>query len=109
MALFALRKEKAGALMQKKTYIEMEYHELDELIQRTFGHRYEVVAFEEWNNDSSHSWTFKVEKLSEYDQKTLDEFIISGKIKNWRTYVLVQHMVNTGVLEPGNYLIEISW
>lgn len=95
--------------MKQETYWVLEYDELDKLIKKHFGHQYSCVTSEEWSNDSAWTWMFKIEPLNEWEQKDLDEFQASGRIRNWQTYVLMQDMVNTGALPEGNYLVEACW
>ena len=95
--------------MIEKTYIEMEYRELDELIKKTYGHEYEFVCYEELGNGVDKSFTVKAEILDGWAQADLDGFIATGKIGRWRTHTLLTDMVNRGILKPGNYLIEVFW
>ena len=98
--------------MRMLEYWTMDYHELDYLINTTYKPSvpYEMVAFEELNNDSS--WTamaLKKEPLSGFDEADVQKFRETGKIKNWRTRTLLQDMVNNNVLPEGNFLVEVSW
>ena len=50
--------------------------------------------------------------MDEWQQKTVDMFIKTGKTSKldiYHTVTLMQHMVNTGVLEPGNYIVNVFW
>jgi len=100
--------------MIKKQVIEMDYNELEDLIRRTYGHNLEVPCDLEAGNDSAHTFNFKVEPwivgnvLHDYGIKKLEKFKATGE-GEYLTCILMQDMVNNGVLEPGDYLINICW
>ena len=97
--------------MIKKQVIEMEYGELEKLIEKTYGfEEYCFPAEQEIDNDSS--WTTKLvanEELDEWDKKDLEEMKATKKPKQRRTHLLMQDMCNNGILEPGDYVIQICW
>lgn len=95
--------------MKKVSYIELDYGELEDLIKKTYGHSYEFVAQEELMNDMSKTYSVKKEVLEQWDQEDLDGFITSGRIKNWRTHTILTDLANKGIIEEGDYLINISW
>ena len=105
-----------------KVYV-LDYHEFDEMVSLYLNSNagYEVVAAMEWSNDQSH--LFKVEPLSEkeklknsyynkYTKREVEKFILDGK---WKAFSLspsdiLEYLANeTGDIEFGNYLIEVSW
>ena len=98
--------------MKKVTRIEMDYSELEALVQKTYGlkKRWSFVADEECGNDSSHTYSvMEKEELDEFDKEDLAEFIAKDGFKPYMTSRLMQDMVNRDILEPGNYLIEVCW
>jgi hypothetical protein len=79
------------------------------LIEPTFGEKYDLVVEERWRNETAHTWSFKVAPLDEWQQKTVERFTKTGTIEQYHTVTLMQHIVNTGVLAPGNYLVDVFW
>jgi hypothetical protein len=104
--------------MKKETVITMDYGELDEMVTKTYNFRrgdYEFIVVEECGNDSSHR--FSVEKtkvldptnaLDKWDLEKLEK-IKTGNVPSSSNHVIMQDLVNRGVLEPGIYIIEVSW
>jgi hypothetical protein len=87
--------------------------DFDNFIRSVYGQPYEVVPDEEWNNDSSHR--FVVEKkpytdnvLDMYDLKKLDTFINTGK-SSYIAHILFRDLANRDLIEPGVYVINVSW
>lgn len=97
--------------MKLVEYWEMDYHELDGLITSTYGLKvpYEMVAYEELNNDTSWTADLKKEPVDEWHEADMKAFKATGKIGNWRTRWIMQDMVNNDVLPEGNYVVEVSW
>ena len=54
--------------------------------------------------------TFSVskEELDEYIKKDINKFIETGKY-SYLAHHLFQDMCNKGIIEPGNYLINVYW
>lgn len=84
----------------------LDYRKFDELVNMyvpSANRKYEVIAYEEWNNDESHSW---------YGDGILDcqakEDIDKGKLK-FNGPVLLNFLIAKGVLPFGRYIIEVSW
>jgi hypothetical protein len=93
---------------QKKTVIEVDYGDLDRFIQEVYGHEYEIVADQELGNDCCKSVTVKKEKLNQWEQADLDMFISTG-IYRYMLHTILSDLCNRDLLEPGEYVIEISW
>lgn len=102
--------------MKTETVTTIEYGELEDLVKKTYGIKdYEFVAVEECGNDSSHRFTPTEKKeldpnnvLDKYDLETLEK-IKAGNVPNYSNHVIFQDLVNCGVLEPGVYIVEVSW
>lgn len=100
--------------IKQRTYYELEYHEVDTLIQREFNRPdYEIVAEEEWRNDTTHTATVKLEWFNKYDRQDV-EYFISGKprpYKGWHCHwsKLFCWLAEQGKVPEGDYLIRVSW
>lgn len=89
--------------MKKITYIEMDYHEFDELVKEKYGIETEFVANQEANNDSEYS--FNVDgKLSDYQREDWEE-----KNFQYGNGLLLNKLCEDGHIEPGKYLITVCW
>lgn len=100
--------KKAGT---RKVVVEVSYNDIDALINRHFPNMlsdYEIVAYEEWNNDESHDYTLNG-KVSEYDLKCVHRMQETGKWKHYSTSHILNYLCSLGVIEPASYLIDVSW
>jgi hypothetical protein len=93
----------------KEVKIIVDYYDLEVLIDETYGSNFELVAQEEANNDSSVTFTVEA-KEPEYDwnKKELADFK-ANKTNDCSTRLILNDMCLRGIIEPGNYLINISW
>lgn len=94
--------------MVTKQVIELDYHEFDALVEKNYGRKFESIADMEWHNYSAWTSSFEVEEIDEFDQESLETWMATGK-GGYLTPILLQQMVNNGILQPGNYSIEIFW
>ncbi len=96
-------------LGKKKVVIEVDYSELDELIEKQYGRKYECVAYEEWSNYESHSFDVQKEKLDDYDKEKIDNWNSKNGSGMYMTTIFLNDMCNRGVIEPGEYLVNVYW
>ena len=91
----------------RKVLIEIDVFDLDDAITKFIKskyysdknfdrHGYESIAENEWCNDESHTFTVQ----PEVSTKELDDM---------STRDLLNVMCAEGLVEPGEYLVEISW
>lgn len=96
--------------MKKVQVIEMEYGELEKLIEKTYGfEEYSIPAEEHLCYCSYTTELVKDEELDEYDKKDLEQMKTTKKPMQWRTHLLMQDMCNNSILEPGDYVVKIFW
>lgn len=100
--------------MKKPEYLaEVNYGDLNAFINKVYGFppgTYEVVASQEWSNDSSYTAYAQAGQLPAYIQSKLDKFKASkGQDSMYMLNTLLSDCVNQGLLEPGKYLIKVSW
>lgn len=99
--------------MRKKTVIEIDYNELESIVRKHYGidhNQYSFVATEECGNDTHHSFNVTgAAPLRDYDQETIDEIKATGNVPEYSNLTIMQDLVNSGVLEPGEYLVDVSW
>lgn len=95
-------------MMIKKQIIEMEYSELEELVKKVYGIEWSLVADQELGNDSSYSVEISKEEIDGYEIGRLEAWK-KGKFVGWLAPWIMTDLCNNGHLEPGDYLIQISW
>jgi hypothetical protein len=100
--------------MEKPQYVgEVDYSDLNTFIDQVYGLEpgtFECVADQEWSNDSSYSVRAEGGLVDQYDQRDMDEFKASaGTRGSYMLKILLRDCVNAGLLQPGRYLIKVSW
>lgn len=91
----------------EKTVRFVDYADLDEAISNFFKKEYESAAMEEWDNDSC--YTFQVSReVNIWDLHIVDEFN-KGNPQPYGTGSLLNYICNAGEIEPGEYIVEVSW
>ena len=97
--------------MKKIEVTTLDYYELDELINRTFfgdENVFEFVAHEEMGNDSEKLYQEIDGKFNKYDEEALNNFLSRKRI-HYKTFLALNELCRRKIIEPGNYLIEVSW
>ena len=92
----------------KKTIFEVDYNDLDRFI----AHHYQLNYFEgtlESSNDTSHSITVEKEPLSKWDVTDMEKILKDGNCEYWKLHIVLQDLCNKGIIEPGQYLVRVSW
>lgn len=100
--------------MNVKTYRIMTSDEFDRLVKTVYGDqvRYEFIADEEAHNYSSYTYNniTRGETLGNWEAGKL-QMLVAGDSKScsFMARSLIQEFVNTGWLDPGNYMVEVFW
>ncbi len=69
---------------------------------------FEFVAIEEAHNDSS--YTFNITgKLDGFDKTEMEEMLATKKFDGWSTRRILDYLCSEGVIDKGDYLIDVSW
>jgi hypothetical protein len=88
---------------QKITHRVVDYSDLEDFINEHYKSDYEIVAANEWNNDTSYSINVEKEEFTEYEEEKLRDF-------NFCTIrIILLDLCNKGLIEEGDYLIKVSW
>lgn len=92
-----------------KTYIVVNYEDLDEAITEEYGFKqdkygFECTAAEEWNNDSNYVINVDGEN-DKWDQAKVDKK--ESSFGSVRAYL--NDMAKRGLIAKGEYLIKVSW
>lgn len=92
----------------KREYYNIEYHQLNELIQET----YNVNEFEcnlESSNDTCYTYHVDSKVLQDYDLETIQSSLKEGGCTIYQVGVFLQDLCNKGVIDKGWYLLEVWW
>ena len=101
--------------MNKIPVFILDYVEWDDLINKvlTPTYEYDVVADEEWNNDTDHYFSNVVPDDSlyfiRYGEPKVQEVLTNGRKAHYATWELLTELVNRDLLPAGNYLIRVNW
>lgn len=93
-----------------KTYIVIEYNDLDNAITEEYGFGrgkyggFESVPAEEWDNDSNYIINIDGDN-DDWNQRLIDERRASfGSVRAY-----LNDMAKRGLIAKGEYLIRVSW
>lgn len=93
---------------ERETILSTEYHELERFIKECTGHDINVVAMEEWGNDSQHR--FHVDgKLNDYDREQWENFKKTGSEESFCLRYILDGLCSEGKLEKATYLVTVCW
>jgi hypothetical protein len=94
--------------MEKITVFKTDDAEIEDLLDKHYEIRHhEIVPAEECNNGSSLDYDIDG-NLTSYEEETFLE-IKNGRFVHWSTQTLMNKLCADGHIEPGNYIIDISW
>jgi hypothetical protein len=106
----------------KEVVFRVDHNDLDSFIREAYGlecqsgegggysgeYSFEYVASEELSNDVSKSYYVSPEEPNEYDRKKIEE-MKQGKFAQFITCTLLCDLCHRGLIEPGKYIIDVSW
>ena len=92
----------------KKTIFEVDYSDFENVVQEYFKHVYEYVADVEANIYSSKSYSVNKKKLSRWDERDMTAFKETGRYDGIAG-TLLQKLCIDGIIEEGEYLIDVYW
>lgn len=99
--------------MSEITVIEMTNTELDTLIRETYEiteHDYSFVVNEDGSEGSRHTFNVSshkaLDELEEYNQEYTEQ-AEKGILAKHSTRVVLQDLVNIGVLKPADYIVTV--
>jgi len=89
-------------------YFEVGYRDLEEEIKERYNVELELVACEEWHNDTDHSYNNLTGEIKSYDQDIYDD-VMNGQTSYGTTRFYLQRLIKDGHFPPGNYLVRVCW
>lgn len=105
--------------MREEIYIVMHYLEIEALIREYLGTpEYEGLVGDlctndsRWQNDTTH--TFQIGRQDTWIQPNHDNHLLEMRERGkpawgWEIVAVLEELVQAGRIEPGNYLIQVSW
>jgi len=94
---------------KKKEFIVVDYADLNLFIQHVYGHEWDFVSDHGAHNFSTYEFSgINGEQLGKYDQGKLDDFLQSGHF-SCIARILLGDLAYHGVIEVGDYLIDVFW
>ena len=89
----------------KETYFTITASEFDALVEREFGHEFQLLADQE--KYDCHLVANLDGKVDEWDEIGLLKFIQTGRY-GWQFYAIANALVRQCVLPAGEYLIDCT-
>lgn len=92
----------------ERMFFVVDYNDFDRFVQQVYGDRnYEFCAVQEANNDSYYRFNV-TGRVPDYNQRDAQR-IRDGHIDTYRNHLLFNVLCQDGYIEPGTYLVEVSW
>lgn len=103
---------------KKTEYVCVDSNDFDAFVKEVYGHEFEVIADVEAYNGFRKEFRGIGEYgdkldmndvLSEHREKDLANFKLVGMKQPSMTRILLMDLCRNGLIEAGNYLIDVSW
>ena len=94
-------------LGERVSYIEVEYGDLEDLIQKEYGQAFCFPMDQEASNDSQHSFSIYGD-IDEYDRRKVESFKETGR-HSFSAYAILNDLAARSNIEKGEYLIIVCW
>ncbi len=101
---------------KKMEYYEIDYSDLDQLIEKHLGFNPECVACWEMGNDSSKVVGNISKDLDEFEEEEINLILTDGEQYGCRVRngynaprLCMVELCRRGIIPEGNYLIDICW
>ena len=100
--------EKPKLKCKKRTVFWVDYYDFNSFVNDIYGIDYSFTASEESGNDTTHAFNKIDGKVDACDQEDLDLFKTNEK-QSYMARILLNNLCKNGYIEPGDYLIKVSW
>lgn len=94
-----------------ETYIVVDYYELEKFVNGYYefeDRKWSFVADHECGNDCSIAFTVDG-RVDKYDESKLIKFKTNPNESGWITHALLNDFARKGLIDKGQYQIEICW
>lgn len=91
------------------TYLEVDYNDLERFIKQIYDREYEIPCGE--GMDSGDSVNFRIIKkpLDQYDKDGLTRWLRGRDSEELILRIILTDLCNNDFIDPGSYLISVSW
>lgn len=95
---------------EKESVWRCKYRDVERLIQEHFGFSepFCIVSTEETGNDCSLDFNLDG-KLDQWEVQEIADMLRTKDCGTFKTRTILNYLVSEKVLEPGRYIIRISW
>lgn len=93
---------------EKKTYLKISYRDFNSFVESVYGRPFSVTSSEEMKNDSVYSFNGIDGIIEDYDEEDLKLFLADEK-DSYMARLLLNDLVRKNLIEPGDYIISVSW
>ncbi len=92
---------------KKETVYQVDYDDFDKFVNEGYKpiRPYQLVAWEEVGNDSSHQYSIDGKFVDEDEEKEIK----SGKISKYCAGRILELACKDGLIPAGNYSINVCW
>ena len=93
------------------TYVEVDYYEFEKFVIEYYGfenREWSFVADQECGNDCNIAFTVNG-KVDEYDEDELEKFKANPEQIGYFANALLNDFARKGLIEKGQYLINVCW
>ena len=89
----------------------VDYDDLETFITEAYGltSRFEYLDLEEPSNDSCKTFSVTKKPLKPYQEQAIAAFKADPLSEMYITHALLMDLCNKGWLDPGEYLVVVSW
>jgi hypothetical protein len=93
-----------------RSHIVVEYHDLQDAIEENYNLSSSFCAIGESPNDSQYTFNgIKQREPDKWDTAAVKKALENSYIEIWALRPLLVDMCNKGFIEPGDYLVNVSW
>ncbi len=92
-----------------KTVIEVDVFELEKFLKHYFKRRVEVIATLELSNDEISSEIVPDGPMEDWENDLVNAFLADGEEEQETIVALMHHLVCEGLLQPGEYILNLSY
>jgi hypothetical protein len=92
--------------IEQATFNVVSYENLQEIIREVFGQTIQLVAAQNWNNDSQYV-VYSFDDDDAYAAADIARFVENG---TWPGIaVVLEELIRRNYIPPGDYLITVCW
>lgn len=95
--------------MKQETVYKIDYHEFEDLVIKEYGvNDFSFVADQEMANDTCKSFLVSKDTLDTWDINDLNKFK-NNEFVPYISNMLFTDLCNRGVIDEGEYIVDVCW